>query len=76
MDGYVVHVDGDAPFVDEVTEYSVYHGLESSGGIGETKEHDRWFVESFVGDEGCLPSIFGLDEHLIVPPFDIETSEQ
>ena len=76
MDSYVIHVDGNAPFVNEVAEYSVHHGLKSSGGVGEAKEHDHWFIESFVGDEGCLPSVFRFNEHFVVPPFDVEASEQ
>ena len=76
MDSYIVHIDGDASFVNEVVEYGVYYGLKGGGGVGETKEHDRWFVESFIGDEGCLPSVLGFDEHLVVSPFNVETSEQ
>jgi hypothetical protein len=28
MNRYVIHVNGDAPSIDEVSEYSVHHGLE------------------------------------------------
>ncbi len=31
VDGYIVHVDRYAPFVDEVLEYCVHHGLEGGG---------------------------------------------
>ncbi len=75
MDSYIVHVDGDTSFIDEVVEYSVHHGLEGGGGVGETEEHDCWFVESLIGDEGHLPLVFRFDEHLVVSPFDVETSE-
>jgi len=76
MDGYIIHINGDASFIDEIAEYSVHHGLEGGGGVSEAEEHDHWFVESFIGDESCFPSIFGFDKHLVVPPLDVETSEQ
>ena len=31
VDRYIVHVDRDAPLVDEVSEYSVHHSLEGGG---------------------------------------------
>ena len=44
VDGYVIHINGYASLVDKITEDYVHHGLESSQGVGEAKEHDRWFV--------------------------------
>jgi hypothetical protein len=34
VDCYIVHVNCDAPFVDEVSEYSVHYSLEGGGGVG------------------------------------------
>ncbi len=34
MYGYVIHIDRDVPFIDEVAEYSVHYGLEGSWGVG------------------------------------------
>ncbi len=75
VDGYVIHVDCDASFVNEITEYRVHHSLECGWRVGESEEHDRWFVESLIGDECHLPSIFRFDEHLVVPPLDINAGE-
>ncbi len=44
VNGYIIHVDGYASFVDEVVEDCVHHCLEGSGGVGQTEEHDHWFV--------------------------------
>ena len=44
VDCYVVCVYGDTSFVDKVTEYHIYHGLEGGRGVGQTEEHDRWFI--------------------------------
>ena len=75
VDGYVVHVDHHASFIDKVPENHVHHGLEGGGRVGETEEHDRWLVEPFVGDERRFPSIFWFNEHLVIPPLDIDTGE-
>ncbi len=44
VDGYVVHIDGDVPFIDEVTEYCIHHGLEGCWRVHQTEEHDCWFI--------------------------------
>ena len=75
VDGYVVHVDRYAPFVNEVAEYHVHHSLESGWRVGKSEEHDCWFIESFVGDERCLPSVFWFDEYFIVSPLDVNAGE-
>jgi len=76
MDGYVIHVNHYTPFVDEVAEYCIHHGLEGGGGVGQAEEHNCGFVKSFVSDEGRLPAVFRLDEYFVIPPFNVETSEQ
>ena len=75
VDSYVIHVYGNASFIDEVVEYCVYHGLESGGGVGQTEEHDCWFVEPFVGDEGCFPWVLQFYQYFVVSLFDVETSK-
>jgi len=76
VDGYVVHIYGDASFVNEVTEYGIHHGLKSGGGVGQAKEHDCRFVEPFVSDEGCFPSVFWFYQHFVVPPFNVKSSKK
>ena len=57
MDGDVVHVDHYAPFIDEIAENRVHHGLEGGRRVCESEEHDRRFVKPFVGYEHCFPSV-------------------
>jgi len=72
---YVIHVDCDIPSINEVSEYGVHHGLEGGGRVGQAEEHNCGFEESFVCDEGCLPSVFFLDEDFIISPFNIHPCE-
>ena len=76
VDGYVVHVDCDTSFVDEVVEYGVHHSLEGGRGVGQSEEHNHGFVEPLVRYEGCLPSVLRFDEDFVVSPFDVEACEQ
>ncbi len=76
MDGYVIHINGYTPLVNEIVEDGVHHRLECGQGVGESKEHDRWFVQAFVGYECCLPLVFFFDKNLVVSPLNIESSKQ
>ena len=40
---YIIYVDGNAPAINEVSEYGVHHGLEGGQGVHQTKEHDCGF---------------------------------
>ncbi len=75
MYGYVIHVDCDMSFIDEVMEYSVHHCLESGQWVGQPKEHDGGFIQSLVSYEHHFPLITVFDENFVVPPFNIESSE-
>ncbi len=76
VDGYVVHVDGHASFVNEILEDHVHHCLEGSWGVSQTEEYDRWFVQPFIGYKGCLSSVLWFDEDFIISPFNVEACEQ
>jgi len=41
---YLVHIDGHAPFVYEVMEDRVHHGLEGGWGVGKPEEHDGQLI--------------------------------
>src|SRR5712671_794960 len=75
VDGDVVHVNHYAPFVDEVAEDCVHHGLEGGRRVSEAKKHDCWLVKSFVGYERRLPSVFWFNQYFVVSPLDIDASE-
>jgi hypothetical protein len=53
-------------------EDRVHHRLEGSWGVSKAKEHDSWFEEAFVGDEGCLPLVLFLDTNIVVSPSYVE----
>ena len=72
---YVIQIDTDYTFGDQVLEYLVHHGLKGGRTIGETEEHDQGFEESSVCVEGGLPLITFLDADIVVPPPDIEFGE-
>ncbi len=76
MDGYIVHVDGYTPLIDEVMEYHVHHRLECGWGVSQAKEHNHWFVQPLVSYECCLPVVFWLDKDLIISPLNVEAHEQ
>jgi hypothetical protein len=50
--------------------------LEGRRRIRKSKEHHRWFKQSLVCDEGCLPFISLLYSHIIVPPTNVELHEE
>ena len=62
-------------FIDEWSENMVHHGLEHSGGIGESKEHDCWFKYTKWGFECCFPFVALLDSYIVVSPSDVKFSE-
>jgi len=74
-DKEVVHVDDEPSFGDHVPERVVHESLESGGGVGEAEEHDRWFEEAFVSDEGCFPLVSVFDADVVVAPSNIEFGE-
>jgi hypothetical protein len=46
--------------------------LEGGWGVGESEEHNGWFKQAFVGDEGCLPFVSFFDANVVVAPTDVE----
>ena len=75
IDEEVIHVDNEPSFGDHIAEGVIHESLEGCGGIGESEEHHRGFEKSFVSDEGRLPLVAILDSHVVVPPVDVEFSE-
>src|SRR5260370_37231645 len=76
MDGKIVHVDGHPPLGNFLAEDHVHHHLEGGGGIGQPKEHDCRFKESFWGKERCFPFVSFFDTDIVVSPTYIELSEE
>ena len=74
-DKKVIHADDQPSFSDHVSEGVIHELLECGGGVAKTKEHDSWFEESFVGDEGRLPLVTVFDVDIVVPPSDVKLDE-
>jgi hypothetical protein len=76
VNGNVVHVDGEPSLGDLFSEDGIHHHLKCCRGVGEAKEHYRWFEESFRGEEGGLPFVPRFDPNVIIPPADIELCKE
>ena len=75
VDKEVIHINDEPSFGDHVPEGIQHKSLESGGRIGHPKEHDGWFVESAVSNEGGFPLVAFLNANIIVPPSDIKLSK-
>ena len=71
----IVQINHHYTFRDEVFEDPVHHSLESSRTVGQTKEHNKWFVETSVSSECGFPFITFFHPDVIEAPSDIEFSE-
>ena len=71
-DEEVIHVDDEPSFSNHVLEGIIHESLECCWRVSESKEHDHWFKEPFVGDEDGFPlmTIFAAD--IVVAPLDIK----
>jgi len=74
-DEEVVHIDDEPSFCDHISKGVVHESLESGGGVSEAKEHDGWFEEAFMSDEGGFPLVSVFDVDVVVAPSDIEFGE-
>jgi hypothetical protein len=72
----VVHVYGEPPLGHLFLKYCVYHHLEGGRRVSKAKEHYSGFKEAFQGEEGGFPFIPWFDPDIVVPPVDIELSEE
>ena len=74
-DKEVIHVDNEPSFSNHVLERVVHKSLESSRGIAKSKEHDGWFKEPLVSDEGGLPLVSFFDLNIVIPRPNIHLGE-
>ena len=72
----VVEVYHDVARQDEILKDVVHHSLEGGGGVCKTEEHDCWFKQSSVGDEGCFPFVPLFNAHVVVTPSDVKFGEE
>src|ERR1700758_4846618 len=71
----IIQINHHHTFGDEFFEDSVHHSLEGSGAIGQTKEHNEWFVETSVSSECGFPFMTLFHPDVIERASDIELSE-
>ena len=53
-DDKVIHKDNKPSFSNHVSGWIIHKALKGGWRIGETKEHDSGFKETFVGNEGSF----------------------
>jgi hypothetical protein len=74
-DENIVEVDDYLAGGDEVAEELVHHCLERCRQVGETKEHNKWFVQTAVGYKGGFPLVFLFDMDIVVAPVQVQPCE-
>ena len=68
----IIHIDCHVPFINEVLEDVIHHGLEGGRAVGEAEEHDQGFKEAPIRSEGGFPLISLFDLYIVVPPMYIQ----
>src|SRR5258708_3532108 len=76
MNGQVVHVNGKPSLGYLFAKDGIHHHLESCWRVGEPKEHNRRFEESFRSEERRFWFISGFDVYIVVSPSNIEFREE
>ena len=76
VDQDIVHVDGEPILSEFLGEYHIHYCLECGGRVRESEEHDSWFKQPLISDEGCLPLVPFFDVDVVVPPSNVELREQ
>ena len=75
VDEEVVHVNDEPPFCNHIPEGIRHESLKSGGRIGHAKEHDSWFIESLVVDEGGFPLVAFLYSDIVISPLYVKLGE-
>ena len=76
VNGQVVHIDGHPSLCDLPMEDHVHHHLESGWRVGESKEHNCRFKESFRSKECHFPFVSFLNVDIVVSPAYVKLSEE
>ena len=74
-DEEAIHVDDEPSFGDHVSEGVVHESLERGWRVCESKEHDHWFEEPFMGNKGSLPLMAIFDLDVVITPSDVKLGE-
>jgi hypothetical protein len=76
VDEHVVHVYCKPSLADFINEDSIHHRLEGCRGVGKAEEHDVWFEQALIGDEGRFPLVAVFYTDVIVTPADVKFGKE
>ena len=71
----VIYVDDEPSISNHISKEVIHKSLECGRRVTETKEHDSWFKESFVSNEGRFSSMSILDMNIVIPSMNVEFGE-
>jgi len=71
----IINVYDDLSIVDLDSENLIHHGLEGSGWVRQTKEHDSGFKETAIGPKGSFPFISFLYTNIVISPSNVKFCE-
>src|SRR5258705_6391587 len=71
----IVHINEHLSCCDKVLEGVVHHGLKGSGGVAKAEEHNQRFKHPTISFKSGLPFIALLNSDVVVPPSDVELTE-
>jgi len=54
----------------------VHHHLKGGRGVGQPKEHDRWFEQPFVSNKGCFPLVSPSNANVVISPSYVKLGKQ
>ena len=74
-DEEVIHVNDKPFFGNHVLEGIVHESLECFWGVSESEEHDCWFKEFLMCDEGGFPLVTIFDVDIVVAPSNTKLGE-
>ena len=76
VEAKIIHIDFEPSFCDHISKYVVHKCLESGWCITKAEEHNSGFEKAKGSDEGCLPLVRLADTDVVIPPSNVEFSEE
>jgi len=73
---HVIHIDAKPSLCNLFLEDIIHHSLKGGGGIGQAKEHDGWFKESFTSFEGSFIFIAFFNANVVISPANVEFGKE
>jgi len=75
-DDHIIHVDVEPSLHNFLLKYVIHHSLKSGWGVGQAKEHNCQFEESFAGLKGGFVFIAFFNANIIVSPVDVKLGKE